>query len=73
LIELSLTNPCTKPLLTQRAMIKVYNTGKNIPHRESSMVARRKASLAEASAPVVRKAIPQVHAPRAIWMGLIVS
>ena len=54
-------------------MMKVYNTGKNIPHRESSMVARSNASLADASVPIVRKAIPQVHAPRAIWMGLIVS
>jgi len=65
-MDLSLTNPCTKPLLTQRAIMIVYSTGKNIPHRESSSVARRNASLAEASAPVVRKAIPQVHAPRAI-------
>jgi len=47
-------------------MIKVYNTGKNIPHRESSMIATRNALFAEASAPIMRKAIPRVHAPRAI-------
>jgi len=60
------THPCIGPRAKQRAILNVRMAGKDIPQRESRIVASRTASRARWSLPFVRKSSAQAHKPSGI-------